>query len=101
MRRRTVQRLRTIEGIQEHNGGYAGETYIFHLRLPRARVPYDCAVCSEPITRGQRHVAYVTRNVEGPGWETWRLHGECYLDGGVMFYSTRPAWRWDTEENVK
>jgi len=39
-------------------------------------------------------VKYVTANLEGPGMETWRIHGECYIECVVMFYADRPAWRW-------
>jgi hypothetical protein len=48
------------------------------------------------IEKGQRHVMYVTANQEGPGMETWRLHGECYLSKQSMFDGEfkRPDWRW-------
>ena len=89
-------RFREYDGIVEHDGRLAMETWVFRLRLPRARRRYDCHACNEPIEAGQRHVMYVTVGVEGPGFKTWRIHGECYLAGISMFYGERPAERWCT-----
>lgn len=81
--------------IEPHDGRWLGETWVFHLRTPRARKRYGCDCCGEAIERGSRHVKYVTTNVEGPGFDTWRLHGECYLSDQPMFHGDRPDWRWD------
>ena len=84
-----------MAGIREHDGKWAGETYIFALCLPRARKDYECNFCGEPIPKGTRHVMYTTTNIEGPGFEHWRLHGECYLSGEAMFDNAgRPELRW-------
>lgn len=74
-----------------------GETTVFRVRAPKARKSHDCAVCGESIEKGMRYVIFVTRDVEGPGWEIWKLHGECYLSGQPMFEGVRPDWRWDGE----
>jgi hypothetical protein len=90
---------REYEDIPDHDGRWTGETYIFHRRTPKARRRYLCDACDEPIEKGQRHVKYVTANVEGPGMETWRIHGECYLEGITMFgHDPRPAWRWQGDQ---
>lgn len=90
-------RLRHYAGISEHNGLWLGEAYVFHLRLPRARKQYPCDACAENIVQGERYVHYVTHNLEGPGWEIWRIHGECYLDNVPMFVGERPPWRWEEQ----
>src|SRR5206468_1290614 len=91
---------REINGIREHGGRWNQETWIFHLSLPRAGRRHLCDYCGQRIEKGQLHVSYVTTGVEGPGMETWRLHGECYLANGAMFYKDgRPGWRWPDEQN--
>jgi hypothetical protein len=81
--------------IEPSNGHWAGDTWVFHLRTPKARKPYDCHACDERIEKGLLHVKYVTTNLEGPGFETWRLHGECYLSpGSLLNCEKRPDWRW-------
>lgn len=91
------RKLRTIDGIEEHDGLWKGEIYIFSLTLPLARNEYACDGCGEPIPKGCRHVTFTTRDVESPSFEHWRLHGECYLSDGVMFDTDRPSWRWASE----
>jgi hypothetical protein len=86
---------RVFEPIESHDGRWNAETWIFHLRTPCARKTYECNGCGEIIKVGQRHVKYVTANVEGPGMETWRCHGECYLSDIPMFIGDRPSWRWE------
>ncbi len=81
--------------IDHHDGRWCSEHWVFHLRTPRARKPYTCNACCELIETGLRHVKYVTANLEGPGMETWRIHGECYIGNIAMFYGERPTWRWD------
>lgn len=85
---------RSKEHIEPHDGKWVAEHWCFHLRTPRARKPHACHGCGEPIEKGSRHVCYVTTGIEGPGMETWHLHGECYLEDGPMFDSDRPEWRW-------
>jgi hypothetical protein len=82
--------------IQEFSRGrYRGETFIFEQSTPKARKRHVCHACCEPIEVGTHYVTYVTVDVEGPGFETWRLHGECFLAGGSMFGGDpRPSWRW-------
>jgi hypothetical protein len=87
--------MKEIAGIKEHDGKWLGETYIFALRIPHARKDHLCAFCNEMIPKGMQHVVYTTTNVEGPGFEHWRLHGECYLSGEDMFSNSgRPILRW-------
>ena len=83
--------------IAPDNGRWLGETWVFRLRTPRARRRYVCDSCAEEIPKGTRHVMYVTTNQEGPGWEAWRLHGECYLEEARSWCNAekRPAWRWE------
>ena len=90
--------IATDRDIAPHDGAWRGETWQFHLRTPRARKRYDCDACGEPIEIGARHVKFVTANVEGPGMETWRVHGECYLEPGMTLFNdeARPGWRWAT-----
>jgi hypothetical protein len=87
------RQLRAVDGIREHDGNWMLGTYHFKLRLPVARKAHRCTSCDEPIDKGTQYVRFVTRDLEGPGFEEWVLHGECYLDGGAMF-DPRPAWRW-------
>ena len=90
--------IKKVDGIEERDGQWKGETYVFRLRLPRARKDYDCVFCNEPIPKGLRYAMFVTTNIEGPGWETWRLHGECYLSNGSMFDNDgRPKERWNPD----
>ena len=86
---------RVTQKIRSHRGEWRGETYQFYLTTPRGRRDYICNYCGEGIDKGVRHVVMVTVGLEGPGMETWRLHGECYLAPGSMFdNSGRPDWRW-------
>jgi|SRR5882724_540371 len=85
---------RIYQTIRTHNGRWSGEFYHFRLKTPRARKDYICDGCGEPIEKGQKYVCYATIGMEGPGWETWHLHGECYIEDGLMFESERPDWRW-------
>lgn len=82
--------------ILPHDGAWRGETYQFRLRLPKGRKDYVCHACDELIPKGTVHVAIITVNVEGPGMETWRIHGECYLEPGMSLLNgeRRPEWRW-------
>jgi hypothetical protein len=75
-------------------GERRGETYVFSQHVPTARKRHDCDCCNMPIEPGERYVTYTTRGVEGPGWECWKIHAECYLSDEPLFYGTRPAWRW-------
>jgi hypothetical protein len=95
-RRRPAPEVRYIT-IEPDDGRWFGETWVFRLRTPRARRRYVCASCDEEIPKGTCHVMYVTRDQEGPGWETWRLHGECYLEKGRSRCNSekRPDWRWE------
>lgn len=85
---------RSFDGISEHNGEWRGEAYHLSLRLPVARKAHTCDACDQPIPKGQRYVCMTTRDVEGPGLESWKVHGECYLEDGPMFDTKRPDWRW-------
>jgi hypothetical protein len=85
--------------IREHDGSWAAESWIFHRKIRKARKQYDCACCSEPIEKGTHYVEYVTAGQEGLGMETWRLHGECYIEGLSMLNAEpRPPWRWKPSE---
>jgi hypothetical protein len=87
---------RQYEDITDHNGKWLLGTWQFNRRTPKARKAYCCDRCGQEIAKGTRHVKFVTAGLEGPGMETWRLHGECYLDeGGAMFDGVRPDWRWE------
>lgn len=79
--------------IEPHNGRWAGEKWVFHLRTPKARKRYFCDACGQTINKGERYVNYVTANLEGPGMETWHVHGECYEENTPMFSGIRPDWR--------
>jgi hypothetical protein len=84
------------EEIPSHNGRWLVGTWIFSRRTPVARKRHLCDRCGQYIEAKQRYVVFVTTNQEGPGWERWKLHGECYLDrAGAMFDGIRPDWRWE------
>jgi hypothetical protein len=83
-----------MNDINPRNSFWKGETFVFELRTPKARKDYSCDGCGELIPKGKRHAMFTTTNVEGPGFEHWRLHGECYLSNEPMFYGKRPDWRW-------
>lgn len=93
---RLRRRLREFNSIMEHNG-HDYDTYrVFQRRIPVARKGHCCDFCDEDIQKGTRYVTWRTRGQEGPGWEDWKAHGECYL--GVDWYahnkSRRPSWCW-------
>jgi hypothetical protein len=97
---RKPHECRSFNGITEHNGRWGGEMYWFRLRIPRGRREHHCAICGEDIPKGEQHVAATSRDQEGPGWECWRYHGECYLVGAPMFGDEgRPDWRWADGED--
>jgi hypothetical protein len=84
---------------ERRRGQWRGEVWVFHQHTPRARKRHTCDACLEAIEPSTRYVTFVTKGVEGPGWETWRVHGECYLEGISMFgHNPRPAWRWQGDQ---
>ncbi len=78
---------------------YRWETPVFSQHTPVARKTHTCDGCCEDIVPGEQYVTYVTRNVEGPGWERWKAHGECFLEHIPMFTGKRPSWRWGLSQD--
>jgi hypothetical protein len=94
----SILNLRCVDDIREQDGHWRTEMYVFRVRIPRASREYDCDFCCEKILTNQRHVMFVTIGQEGPGWETWRMHGECYQRHESIFENSgRPNWRWNPE----
>jgi len=98
-RKRARRRPENIDGVRTfERGEWRGETYVWHVRVQRARKVHECNACNEKIEKGERYVAFTTRNLNAPGWETWKVHGECYLDNVAMFHGKRPSWRWGLDQ---
>lgn len=88
--------------IEDHDGMWAGENWIFHRKIRKARKRHECHACDEAIEKGTHYVEYVTAGLEGPGMETWRVHGECFIENlSMMVGEKRPAWRWEKAQAEK
>ena len=86
-----------VERIKERLGYRNGEIWVAKLKVPRARKRYECDVCGEVIPIGRHYVNEVALNTESPGYNSVRIHGECWLDeksSAASEMTDRPVWRW-------